>query len=55
MLKDQILQYKEKEIRLLNENQSLKSAANLLKKEIDNKEVVIRSKAEEIFSLKRTI
>jgi HPt (histidine-containing phosphotransfer) domain-containing protein len=32
MLKDEILEYKEKEIRLLSENDTLKSNSNILKK-----------------------
>jgi hypothetical protein len=37
ILKDEILEYKEKEIRLLSENESLKSNHNILKRDIENK------------------
>lgn len=55
ILKDEILEYKSKEIRLLNENESLRSSTNVLKKEIDSKDAVIKSKSEDILQLKATI
>ena len=55
ILKDEILEYKEKEINLLSENDSLKSNNNILKKEIESKDAVIKVKSDEIFNCKASI
>ena len=40
---------------MLNQNDSLQSHNNLLKKEVESKEAVIKSKTDEVFALKNSI
>ena len=54
-MKDEILESKEKEIRLLNETETLKSNNNMLKKDIENKDAVIMAKTEEVYNQKANI
>lgn len=39
----------------MSENETLKSNQNILKKEIENKDTVIKAKTDDIFNLKNTI